>query len=475
MSNKCALVSAVLAMTVLSGCASYQPTPLSPADNARALDSRSLDDPRLRQFIVAAQSGNDKPSPPLRWRLATLSLAALYYHPDIKVAQAKLSAAEAAVITAREPPNPVLNLTNIFGSAAVAGAIPAGAAPVTIGPVIDLILETAGKRQARTERAQHLVAAARWDLATAEWQVRANVRNGLLDLWAARERALLTRQRLSLQEQLVQLLEHRLAEGAAAAPDVAQARTDQAQIALTLSTLDRQATEARVKLATAIGIPARGLDGAELDLTGFDHPSLIVAKIEVAEWRHEALIGRSDIQASLAAYEAAQAALQLAIADQFPNVTLSPGYNYDLGVNRYVLNVGATLPVFHQNQGPIAEALAKRQEAADAFTAMQAQIIGAIDEAAAMYTKATQSVAAADAILADERRRAQQVENAFHAGQADRPALLGAQLELAATRLTRFDALVEQRRALGAFEDALHRPLYEPHASLPSPSPELSS
>ncbi len=475
MSSKCALVSAALAMAVLSGCASYQPAPLSPADSARALDSRNLADPRLRQFIAAAQSSEDKPARPLRWRLATLTLAALYYHPDIQVAQAKLSGAEAAVITAREPPNPVLNLTNIFGSAAVAGAIPVGAAPITIGPVIDLILETAGKREARTERAEHLLAAARWDVATAEWQVRADVRNALLELWAARERGLLIRQRLNLQEQLVQLLEHRRAEGAASAPDVAQARIEQAQISLALSALDRQAAEARVKLATAIGIPVRGLDGIELDLSGFDHPSPIDANSAAGAWRQKALVGRSDVQASLAGYEAAQAALRLAIADQFPNVTLSPGYNYDLGVNRYVLNVGGTLPVFHQNQGPIAEALAKRQEAADAFTALQARIIGAIDAAAAVYAKATQGVAAADAVLADQRRRAQQLESAFRVGQSDRPTLLAARLELAAAQLSRFDVLVEQRRALGALEDALHRPLYEPHSSLPLPSPELLS
>lgn len=473
MSNKRALL-AVWAVMLLYGCASYQPKPLSAARNERALDSRSLDDPRLRQFVAAALTSDDKSAPPLSWQLATLTLAALYYHPGIKVAEAKLTAAEAAEITARETPNPALNLTNIFGQAAVAGAIPAGAAPVTIGPVIDLILETAGKREARTARAQHFADAARWDLATAEWQVRGNVRNALLDLWAAQKRAVLTRQRLILQEELVRLLEHRLAEGAVSALDVARERIGRGQIALALSTLDREAAEARVKLATAIGIPVRRLDGVRPDLTAFDHPSAIVAKIRTGAWRHEALIGRTDVRASLAAYEAAQAALQLAIADQYPNITLGPGYNYDLGVNRYVLNLGATLPVFHQNQGPTAEAVAKRQQAAAAFTALQAQIIGAIDEAEATYEKATQSVAAADAILADERRRALQVETKFRAGQVDRPSFLTAQLEAAATALSRFDAIIRQRQALGALEDALERPLYEPEAALPAPS-ELSS
>lgn len=474
MSNKRALVAAAWALALLFGCADYQPKPLSPADNARTLENRNLGDPRLRQFVNAALTRDDKPPPALSWQLTTLTLAALYYHPDIRVAEAKLTSAEAATITAGETPNPVLNFANILDQAVVAGAIPAGAAPVTIGPVIDFVLETAGKREARTARARHLAEAARWDLATAEWQVRGSVRNALLDMWAAQERAVLTRRQLALQDGLVQLLEHRLAAGAAAAPDVARERIGRAKIVLALSALDRQAAEARVKLATAVGIPLRGLDGIKPDLTAFDRPSAIAAKSDAGAWRHDALVGRSDVQASLAAYEAAQAVLQLAIADQYPNITVGPGYNYDLGVNRYVLNLGATLPVFHQNQGPIAEALAKRQQAAAAFSAVQAQIIGAIDEAEAAYKKATQSVAAADAILADEERRALQVEAAFRAGQVDRPTFLTSQLEVAATAISRFEAVVQQRQALGALEDALERPLFEPEAALPPP-PELSS
>ena len=37
-----------------------------------------------------------------------------------------------------------------------------------------------------------------------------------------------------------------------------------------------------------------------------------------------------------------------------------------------------------------------------------------------------------------------------------------AELEGAAIRLSRFDAVVEQRQALGAVEDALQQPLFDP-------------
>lgn len=469
-------INAVVCLTaLLAGCASYKPEPISPAENAKALDSRTLDDPRLQKFIELElkHDGTSDPSP--SWDLAKLTLAALYYHPDLDIAHAKLAAAEAGVITARQRPNPTLNFTNAFGAAAAA-FVPAGAAPITVGPVIDFIIETFGKREDRTAQARHLADSARWDLATAGWKVRGRVRTALLNLWAARQRLALTRRRLDLQEQLVGLLERRFAVGEASSLDVARERIGRAQITLAIRDLERAAADARVQLATAVGIPVRALDGAEVSLKGFDHPPSMTAKLSTGTLRRKALTERTDVQASLQEYEAAQAALQLAVADQYPNVTLSPGYNYDFGVNKYLLGLNAELPIFHQNQGPIAEALAKRQQAAANFTALQAQIIGAIDEATTAYRTATRGLATGDRLLADEEYRERQVESAFRAGQFDRPTLVTAEIEVAATALSRFDAVAQQRQALGALEDALQQPLYDPGnwPSVPEQNPRLA-
>lgn len=465
-----ALPMAACAVASLCGCASYHPAPLSPADNARMLDTRSLHDPRLLQFIRVALGRREAPAAAPHWRLSTLTLAALFYHPDIRIAQARLAVAEAALLTAKQPPNPTLHLTNVIAQAAVAGTIPPAAVPMTIGPVIDFILETAGKREARTAQAQRLADAARWDLATAEWTVRGRVRSAMLDIWAAQQRLALTRQQLALQEQLVGLLQHRLAAGEASSPDVARERIHAAQTVLAISDLQRAEADARAGLAASIGVPGHALDGVDLGLRIFDHAPAVHAS---EDWRREALVGRTDVQASLADYAAAEAALRLAVAGQYPDLTFGPGYNYDLGVNRYILDVGTTLPVFHQQQGQIAEALARRQEAAAEFTKVQAQAIAAIDRAAADYRVSSQGVDAGDAVLADEHRRARQVEGAFRAGEVDRPTLVSERLVAVAARLAAFDSVVQQRRALGALEDALQRPLYTTAASLPLPAAEL--
>lgn len=450
-------------VTPLTGCASYKPVPISPTESAHSLDNRNLDNPGLQKFIAAELGGVGKDDPPPTWDISTLTLAALYYHPDIAIARAKLASAEAGVITARQRPNPGLSIAGAFGQAAVAGAITPSAVAMTVGPTIDFLIETFGKREDRAVQAQHLADAARWDLATAGWQVRARVRTALLDLWAANQRLALTHQQLDLQDELVRLLEQRFAVGEASSVDEMLARVARAQITLSLRNLEQTEATARVQLATALGVPVHALNGVNLSFGALEHPPPIPAHPDAGKLRREALTKRTDVQGDLQDYEAAQSALQLQIANQYPNITLSPGYNYDFGVNKYILGLGAdSLPIFNQNQGPIAEALANRQQAAATFTALQAQVIGAIDEAAAAYRSATQSVATGDALLADEQHHEDQIASQFRVGQVDRVTLVTAELEVATTALSRFDAVVRQRQAVGALEEALQQPLFDP-------------
>ncbi len=196
-------------------------------------------------------------------------------------------------------------------------------------------------------------------------------------------------------------------------------------------------------------------------------------KADSGLWRREALTRRADIQAALAGYAAGQAALKLAIAGQYPDLTLSPGYSYEYGINQYQLNLTSTLPIFNQNQGAVAVAAAKRQEAAASFIALQAQVIGEIDQATVAYRKSTQSLLSANSLQADERHRASQVSKSFAAGQADRPTLVSTEMEAAITALSSFDTVLQQRQALGSLEDALERPLYGPEVLLLLPEVQL--
>jgi outer membrane protein, heavy metal efflux system len=89
---------------VVTGCAArkYRPEPITPAASAARLESLSLNDPGLQKFIQS----NLGRTPPTVWGPAALTLAAIYYSPDLRIARATLKNAEAGIVTAGARPNP---------------------------------------------------------------------------------------------------------------------------------------------------------------------------------------------------------------------------------------------------------------------------------------------------------------------------------------------------------------------------------
>ncbi len=441
----------------LTGCASYTAKPIVPSNTAAALERRALDEPALAQFIEVALPERATAGGSPNWDLSTLTLAALYFHPEMEVSRAKLALARAGVKTASQYPNPTLSLSP--------GQYPAliEASAWTVGFLVNFVLETAGKREKRIEQARNLVEAARQDIATAAWQVRGGVRSALLDLWAAEARLRLVERRQTVQAQVVTLLEGRFVAGETSALDVARERINLSQARLSLRDTERQAAEARARLAAALGVPVRAIEPVKLSLGSFDRPAETpdVNDLAAGQIRRKALQERTDVLGLLAEYEATQSALRLQIAKQFPDITLGPGYTYDQGFDLYTFDLSVELPIFNQNQGPIAEAEARRKEAAARFVALQAKIIGDIDRAIASYRGGTRAVATADALVQSQIRRRQQIDRAFRLGEVDRLAVLTTDLEQAVIELARFEAVVQQREALALIEDALQQSMFD--------------
>src|SRR6185369_4828346 len=107
------------------------------------------------------------------------------------------------------------------------------------------------------------------------------------------------------------------------------------------------------------------------------------------------------------------------IAKQYPDVHLSPGYQYDQGDNKWSLGITFELPLLNQNQGPIAEARARRLESAARFTELQARVIGEIDRASAAYRAAREQTAAIEALMTAAQQQERSAEAQFKAGTAD--------------------------------------------------------
>jgi outer membrane protein TolC len=106
-------------------------------------------------------------------------------------------------------------------------------------------------------------------------------------------------------------------------------------------------------VAEALGVPLRAVAGLKAPVYPNLSPKL-AGELTSSEVRRAALQSRPDILAALAEYAASQAALQLEIAKQYPDVHLQPGYQFDQGDSKWSLGLTVELPVLHQNQGPIA-------------------------------------------------------------------------------------------------------------------------
>jgi outer membrane protein, heavy metal efflux system len=450
----CAVAAVVGAMALAAtSCRRFQPAPLSPADSASALESRSLADPGLRALFERVLPGGPPRWPIAKWDLATLTLAALYYHPSLEVARAQWHVAEAGIATAGARPNPTLTITPQYVANAAMGT------PMwDITSALDWPIETAGKRGRRIERAEQLATSARLSLDAAAWNVRANLRARLLDFVAARRRwELLTRER-DAQHEVVALLEQRVQAGAVSVVDLAPARLAELQRVADLVEAERQQGEARVRLATAVGVPVRALDGLDLEFP-LDGRAPALDRLADA-LRREALLARPDILAALADYGASQSALQLEIARQYPDVRIGPGYEYDQGLNKWaVIGVSLELPVLNRNAGPIGEAEARRTEAGARFAALQATVIDELDRALANRDASHEALARSEAVLGAERERVASTTRAFDAGAADRLALRTAEVEFIRAERIHLDAQVRLQQALGDLEAAVQAPL----------------
>jgi outer membrane protein, heavy metal efflux system len=105
-------------------------------------------------------------------------------------------------------------------------------------------------------------------------------------------------------------------------------------------------------------------------------------KIETADKRSKRT-EQAKLTAQMEAGDAAaESALKLEIAKQYPDVNFSPGYDYNSGQNRRQLGLNVELPL-NRNRGPIAEAEARRVTAEKRFLAQQAMVQSELDLALA--------------------------------------------------------------------------------------------
>jgi len=436
----------IFIIALLAGCARFQPQTISPEAISGDFEARSLAGDGLHGFLETNRIVAEWPV--RRWDLNTLTFVAFYYQPSLAEARAQLASVRAAEITAGERPNPSLSATPTYDTTTGPPWIP--------GVSFDIPLETAGKRRKRVAQAVFASEAAKWDFVSTEWQVRSKVRAALFNLRNARDNEVLLARAELAQSNVVRLLTGQLNAGGVSGYEVTQARVAAETTQLARQDALAQLRLGRVQLAAALGVPARAVEGIEFDFGALEK---FPQDLTAPEIRREAVLHRADIRSALASYAASQAALQLEIAKQYPDVHLNPGYELDQTDNKWSLGLTVDLPVLNQNQGGIAEAKAKRAEAAAHFLTVQANAISEIDSALIGFDAALQKLAIARNLLADLQKQLESVRAQSQLGEVDALALANAEVAYCTGAQNQTDALAKAHQALGDLEDAAQSPL----------------
>ena len=439
---------------IFCGCASYNPEPLNPSEVARQFESRSLTNPGLCAYLDANAAAQPFVCPPPEWNLERLTLAGFYFSPAMAVAAAQVRSADAAIVSAGARPNPVVGLGPQYDVRSTPNFTPWALGFFSL----DLPIETAGKRGYRIAQAERLADAARLAAGETAWTVRSRIRAAMLQFLLDTRGSDLAAQEQDALALTAALVAARVRAGEASQPELDLAQSDLQNARLKAAEAEARVPADRNALAAAIGLPVDALDGVKLVWTTLQSPpderSLAPETVQ-----RLALLNRIDLRRELAQYAAANEGLKLEIAKQYPDLRLAGGYSWEGGENIFELGPSVELPIFNQNQGPIAVAEARRKEVAAQFLAMQAGIIAEARTALVNYRGALAALEAARSAAKYQAGRYEQASRATAVGESDAIALAAIRLQDLAAQQTLLRAVSVAQTALGALENSMQRPL----------------
>ena len=431
LSHTVVLIAAVGAS--LSACTTYRPAPLDPAFTAQAFQDRRASWPAGRIMSEAE----------------ALELA-LVNTPSVHQAKAAYASAVAASRTARVGSAWTLTLTAEYSRQADPQH------PWLFGGAIDVPVDAGARRDARLDSADLAVLKARYDVAEAVWTVRTALRRALLDRTVARQEIALASAQVALREQRVAAMERRVAIGEDGRPVALAAQSDHALARQRLTTTQGAEAQATAALAAALGLPVEAVAGLEVTV---DPAMEFPTPAELRGARLDAATARADVLKAVIDYDLAEQAVRQAVAGQYPQVTLSPGYTWERGVAKLPFNLGLALPPPDLNRAAIREAEARRAEAGKALESAQAAVYAQTDAAVEALRAADDSLIqlrTRDLPLAQRSERLTQ--RAVQLGELDRMDLIAAQAGVLDARLAEIDAMRLRAAAIADLEAAIRRP-----------------
>jgi CRISPR system Cascade subunit CasA len=394
-------IAATGLMLGLSACASYKPEPLTP------------------EAVMAPTV-----TAPLPADSNALLKIAIDHDPAVAAARARLDAAISAQKAARNLPPLSLTLSTEYSRDAEPQH------PWLYGAGVGIPVDAGNRRKARVTAADLAVVKARYALADAVWASRQRLRQGMSDLYYAKAQVALDQTLVKQRESYAAVLAKRVAGGEDTRALSAQAELDASAARQALRQAEAGITQARADLARALDTTPDAVDTVP-DIA----PPVIDARTADA-MADKALYTRTDVASAVADYDSAENDLRAAVAAQYPDINIAPGYTWDHGAVKWPVNLTLNLPPLDGNRANIESAQKVRLAAGKTLEDRVKTALHDARAAAVQYQSDLDSETAVrtrDLPLAETL--AAHAERGLKAGESDRVEALAAAAALTQTKV----------------------------------------
>ena len=382
---------------------------------------------------------------------------ALAHNLTLLAERSNLSIADAAIVTARLRPNPVLSLSADHLDWLGTGFDETnGGGPSEYAARVDVPIERGGKRDARNEVAASARTTAEAQFADAVRTLRLDVTLACIDVLAAEATRDLVADTLRSFEDLARVNEARVAAGAIAPYESTRSQIAMLQFRSTVTKAELDLAAATARLRVLLGRPPSN----PLDVSGDLSAPQELAPIRVDDLDSRAFESRPDLRALQLEEARSTADLRLQQANGKIDYLVGAEYRRQQGVNGTSNSLGfffsTPLPFSNRNQGEIARANAQIVQGSQQVTASKAGIEADVESSLHEYTVTKELVASIERDLLAPARNAQEISSyTYRAGGSTLLELLDAQRAFNDTMQSYVDARASLRRAASRLNAAV--------------------
>lgn len=437
---------------LLSACSfqQYQAKPIDPQANLAKIADRDPNSPAFHEFLISRGVKPDQ-LPLQTWGLEELFYCALFFHPSINLSKAKSHAATLSVATTAKSAIPTIN-----ANLARSNDPDPIKKPYALGLSIDMPLDIANKRQIRVDSAKHLVDIVELQIAQTGWEIRSRLTQTWQDYQAKLDQIRVLSEEQAQYQSILEIYKKRVELGYTSNVELSTASIQMQINAIGLNQAKQQLQTLHHQLASHTG----------LTLAQFDKLTLkrVTSNQSIQDWslpdlKKNALLNRLDLRIALLRYASMEAKLKLEIANQYPDLIISPGYAYEFGDSVWSLGLSGLLSLLHKNELAIAEATQLREVEAAQFEVLQNQIIADTTSAYTELMEARTGLIKQKKLLDEQQSHEKRMANLFNAGQIDRLNFTLAKLETVLAEKTLAAAQYQYNDALRKLENVVEKPL----------------